>query len=57
MIDSEDTIWETVRTWEEEWESLTVNEIEVVEQELDDKDRQGRFWRHRPNKNMKRDPG
>jgi glycine/D-amino acid oxidase-like deaminating enzyme len=49
VIDSEDTIWETVRPWEEEWESLTVNEIEEVEQELGDKDRQGLFWRHRPN--------
>ena len=44
----EDTIWESVRPWEEQWESLKVNESKVVEQELYDEDRQTRFWRRRP---------
>jgi hypothetical protein len=39
----EDTIWEAARPWEEQWESLKVNESKVVEQELDDADRQARF--------------
>ncbi len=33
---------------EEKWESLKVNESKMVEQELDDEDRQARFWRRRP---------
>jgi hypothetical protein len=41
-------MWETVRPWEEKWESLKVNESKMVEHELDDEDRQARFWRHRP---------
>jgi hypothetical protein len=44
----EDTIWESVRPREEQWESLKVNESKVVEQELYDEDRQTRFWRRRP---------
>ncbi len=32
----------------EKWESLKVNESKMVEQELDDEDRQTRFWRRRP---------
>jgi hypothetical protein len=44
----EDTIWEEARPWEGQWESIKVNESKVVEQELDDEDRQARFWRHRP---------
>jgi hypothetical protein len=36
----EDTIWESARLGEEQWESLKVNESKVVEQELDDEDRQ-----------------
>jgi hypothetical protein len=31
--------------WEEKWESLKVNESNMAEQELDDEDRQARFWR------------
>jgi hypothetical protein len=42
-------MWETVRPWEEKWESLKVHESKMVEQELDDEDRQARFWRRRPN--------
>jgi hypothetical protein len=36
--------------WEAEvqWESLKVKESKMVEQELDDEDRQARFWRRRP---------
>ncbi len=30
------------------WESLKVNESKMAEQELDDEDRQARFWRRRP---------
>ena len=44
----EDTMWEEVRPWEEQWETLKVNESKVEEQEIDDDDRQARFWRHRP---------
>ena len=36
------------RPWDEQWESLKVNESKMVEQELDDEDRQARFWRRRP---------
>jgi hypothetical protein len=36
----EDTIWEVARPWEEQWESLNVNESKAMEQELDDQDRQ-----------------
>jgi hypothetical protein len=41
-------MWEETRPWEEKWESLKVNESKMVEQELDDEDRQARFWRRRP---------
>jgi hypothetical protein len=41
-------MWEATRPWEEKWESLKANESKMVEQELDDEDRQARFWRHRP---------
>ena len=44
----EDTMWETSRPWEEQWESLKVNESKVEDQEIDDDDRQARFWRRRP---------
>jgi hypothetical protein len=44
----DETMWETDRPWEEKWESLKVNESQMVEQDLDDEDRQVRFWRHRP---------
>jgi hypothetical protein len=44
----EDTMWETDRPWEEQWETLKVNECKVEEQEIDNDDRQTRFWRHRP---------
>ena len=44
----EDTMWEVARPWEEEWESLKVNESKVEEQVIDDDDRQARFWRRRP---------
>ncbi len=36
-------MWETTRPWEEEWETLKVNEGNVEEQGIDDEDR-----RHRP---------
>jgi hypothetical protein len=39
---------ETTRPWEEKWISLKVNESKMSEQELDDEDRQARFWRRRP---------
>ena len=44
----EDTMWETARPWEEQWESLKVNESKVEEQVIDEDDRQARFWRRRP---------
>ena len=44
----EDTMWEVTRPWEEQWEALKVNESKVEEQEIDDDDRQARFWRRRP---------
>ena len=43
----EDTISETTRPWEGQWETLKVNESKVEDQELDDEDRQTRFWRLR----------
>ncbi len=39
---------EAARPWEEKWESLEVNESKKTEQELDDEDRQTRFWSRRP---------
>jgi hypothetical protein len=44
----DEAMWEEDRPWEEKWESLKVNESNMVEQELDDEDRQARFWRRRP---------
>ena len=44
----EDTMWETVRPWEEQWETLKVNESKVEEQVIDEDDRQARVWRRRP---------
>ena len=44
----DESMWEEGRLWEEKWESLKVNESSMVEQELDDEDRQTRFWRRRP---------
>jgi hypothetical protein len=44
----EDIMWEESRPWEERWETLKVDESRVEEQEVDDEDRQTRFWRHRP---------
>ena len=41
-------MWEATRPWEEKWESLKVNENKMVEQVLEDEDRQARFWRRRP---------
>jgi hypothetical protein len=41
MLD--DTMWEAARPWEEQWESLKVNESKIVEQELDGEDRPARF--------------
>ena len=43
----EDAMWEAARPWEEQWESIKVNESKMVEPELDDEDRQARFWRRR----------
>ena len=34
----EDTIWKAARPWEEQWESLKVNESKVEEQEIDNDD-------------------
>ena len=48
MSHSIETMWEEARPWEEQWESLKVNESKMVEQELDDEDRHARFWRRRP---------
>ena len=44
----DEAMWEAARPWEEKWESLKVNESKMAEQELDDEDRQARFWRRRP---------
>ena len=47
----DNSLFETSRPWEEQWESLKTDETdesEWVEQEPDDDDRQTRFWRHRP---------
>ena len=44
----EDIMWEESRPWEERWETLKVDESRVEEQEVDDEDRQARFWRCRP---------
>ena len=44
----EDTMGEEARPWEEKWETLKVNESKVEEQEIDDDDRQARFWSRRP---------
>jgi hypothetical protein len=41
-------MWEAARPWEEKWESLKMNQNKMTEQELDDEDRQTRFWRRRP---------
>jgi hypothetical protein len=41
-------MWEEARPWEEKWESLKMNQSKMTEQELDDEDRQARFWRRRP---------
>jgi hypothetical protein len=44
----ENIMWEEPRPWEERWETLKVDESRVEEQEVDDEERQSRFWRHRP---------
>jgi hypothetical protein len=46
----DETMREVTRPLEEQWESMTlkVNECKIVEQELDDEERQTRFRRHRP---------
>ena len=41
-------MWEEARPWEERWETLKVDESRAEEQEVDDEDRQARFWRCRP---------
>ncbi len=41
-------MWKVTRSWEEKWESLKMNQSKMAEQELDDEDRQARFWRRRP---------
>jgi hypothetical protein len=46
----EDMMWEEARPWEERWETLKVDESRVEEQEVDDEDKQGRFWRRRPDR-------
>ena len=43
----DEAMWEPARPWEEKWETLKVNESKMTEQELDDEDRQARFWRRR----------
>ena len=37
-------MWEASRPWEERWETLKVNESRVEEKEVDDEDKQARFW-------------
>ena len=44
----EDIMWETARPWEERWDTLKMDESRVEEQEVDDEDKQARFWRRRP---------
>ena len=44
----DEAMWEAARPWEEKWESLKMNQNKMTEQELDDEDRQTRFWRRRP---------
>jgi hypothetical protein len=44
----DDAMWEAARPWEEQWESFKLNESKIVEQELDDEDREAQFWRRRP---------
>ena len=44
----DEAMWEAARPWEEKWESLKMNQNKMTEQELDDEDRQARFWRRRP---------
>ena len=44
----ENTMWEETRPWEDQWGTLKMNESKVEDQEIDDDDRQARFWRHRP---------
>ena len=41
-------MWVEVRPWEERWETLKADESRVEEQEVDDEDKQARFWRCRP---------
>jgi hypothetical protein len=44
----DEAMWEVTRSWEEKWESLKMNQSKMAEQELDDEDRQARFWRRTP---------
>jgi hypothetical protein len=44
----DESMWEAARPWEEKRESFKVKESKMAEQELDDEDRQARFWRRRP---------
>ncbi len=44
----EDMMWEAARPWEERWDTLKMDESRVEEQEVDDEDKQARFWRRRP---------
>ena len=44
----EDIMWEAARPWEERWDTLKMDESRVEEQEVDDEDKQARFWRRRP---------
>ena len=44
----DDTMWEAARPWEKQWESLGTHGSKWEEQELNDDDRQARFWRRRP---------
>ena len=43
----EGIMWETARPWEEQWETLKMDKSRVEEQEIDDEDKQARFWRRR----------
>jgi len=44
----DDTMCGAARPWAEQWESLGTDGSKWEEQELNDDDRQARFWRRRP---------
>ena len=42
------SVLKAARPWEERWEKLKMDESRVEEQEVDDEDKQARFWKRRP---------